>query len=149
SVDAPRKRDGDAVTEGRTEAGHEGHREGMKRGPREVPERLAFREEVAGVLDHEGVRELDAEAASERLGPAIEPIDELDGLLVARVGGEGRVRHVIGVTEDAVQDAARLLLAEQGRVQLDHTIEADLLEEVRGDALDLVGRAAVEGRERQ
>ena len=54
----------------------------------------------------------------------------------------------VRVPEPAVQDLLDLLVAEERRVQLHDRVEALLREEVPADRVDLVGRTAVERRER-
>ena len=59
-----------------------------------------------------------------------------------------RRRLDLRVAHDVVQQVVHRLPAEQRGVQLDADVDAHLGEEVGDDPLDLVGRAAVEGRQR-
>ena len=46
-----------------------------------------------------------------------------------------------------VENVHHAILAQEGRIQLDRGVQAPLLHQVAGDALDLVGRAPVHRRE--
>ena len=123
---------------------------GCSGGPGEVHHSLARRKEAPVVLDHQRVGELHAEAAAASRGEGGEAFDHIDDL------GPFRVLVVdpfgdldVVVAERAVQDGFDLVAAEQGRIELDDDVEADLADEVPDDRLDLARRAAVEGRERQ
>ncbi len=125
----------------------ERERERVERPPRHVHHLLVRREDGAVVDDLEGVRELHAELAAGGAGRGGEPLHHREGVLELRVVPERGIRDLDAVAERAVQEPAEPLGAEERRVELHPGVDADLLEEVPRDPLDLRRRAAVHRRE--
>ena len=123
-------------------------RDRVERPARQVHARVAV-EDGAPVVDLERVRELQAEGETAGGRRPLEVGEHGDRVGPFQVVRERLVgdRHV-AEPQVVVDDAAHALGAEQGRVALDQGVEAALLEQVERDPLDLVGRAAVHGRER-
>ena len=83
-----------------------------------------------------------------RGGVRFEPSDDPDHFAPRRVLGERPLRdHDVVVSQPFVEDCVERFAAEQGRIELDHHVEADLADQTPDDRLDLARRAAVEGRE--
>ena len=137
------------VGPGTADALDESEGDDVERRPREVHHRLAGREERAVVAHHQRVRELQAEFAAEGarpLGQAVRHLQRLRPLeVLLEVLGS---RLDLGVAENVVEEPVHRLLAEKRGIELDGDVKAHLLHQEDGHRLDLVRRAAVEGRER-
>jgi len=124
------------------EAPEEGHRDRVQGPPGHV-------DLVPGkgslVVGHgQGVGELDPEGQPFPAGHSVEGRDELHRPVVRKVMAEHAVRdRDLPEPKAIMEDPEHLLLAEEGRVQLDERVEAPLHEEVTPDLLDLVRWAAV------
>ncbi len=149
AVDAGGEGDREAVAEDPPEPPHQVDGEDVQRLAREVDLLDAGGEEAARVLDDHGVRELDPEAEAELGGGLAQPADHLHRLLPGGVAREGAVGHPeVVVAELVVEQPARLLRPQQHRVELDDGVQPQLAHQELDDLLDLVRRAAVEGRQR-
>ena len=109
---------------------------------------LLVGEEGLVVLDHQRVRELRADGEAARGGHTREAPHHRHHLVEGRVTVEGRaVDGELVVAERAAEESVDVFSPEDGGVHLHNHVRAVLDEEVLGDALDLVRRAAVEGGE--
>ena len=120
----------------------------VERSPRQVHRRVAV-EDRPPVLDLEGIAQLEAEAETAIGRDPPEAPEHRDGVGVLEIVPEGGVgdRHV-GEAQVVVDDPADELRAEQGGIALDRGVQALVHQQVLGDPLDLVGRAAVHRRQR-
>ena len=119
------------------------HRDRVERPARHV--HLVARHALGVVVHRQGVAQLDPEGEILlRPRPACSDCDQLHRLVVLQVMLEDRVGdHDLGEAQPVVQDIQHPLLAQQRGVHLDDRVQPALLQGVAGDALDLVGRAAV------
>ena len=99
---------------------------------------------AAGGVDGEGVGELETEGKTELVGELLQALEHGDGILPLEILVEVMLVKDDVVIPHAVEDAARGLVAEDGRIALDKSVQVLFLQEVGGDALDLLRRAAVE-----
>ena len=104
--------------------------------------------ELPGLHVHgEGVGEFQAEFHAGLIRQGLEAAEHGDGVPVLEVLLEVVVVEGDVVVAHAVQDGPGGLIAQDGGVALDEGVEALLLNQVAGNALNLVRRAAVEGGE--
>ena len=105
--------------------------------------------QLAGLHVHgEGVGQLQTEFQAVGVSQSLQAVEHGNGVLVLQVLLEVVVVEGDVVIAHAVQNGAGGLVAKDGGVALDEGVQVLLLDEVRGDALDLVRRAAVEGGHR-
>ncbi len=139
---------GVAIAEDPAEAPHQLDRQHVQRRAREVHLPLGGREEAPVVLDDERVGELHPEAAPERGRLLAQAAHQPGHAVPGGVPLEGGVRDgEVAVAQAVVEDGPQLARPEQRGVELHDDVEPQLLQQEGGDALDLVGRAAVEGGE--
>ena len=101
------------------------------------------------IAHHERVRELHLERAPQRAGQLRQAVGDLERLLPLQVLLEVlRARLDLAVAEQVVQEAVHRRASQQRRIQLDRDVHVHLGQQEPRDPLDLVRRAAVEGRER-
>ena len=105
---------------------------------------LLARQLLASDVDREGVRELDAEGEAALGSELDQALEHRHGVGPLQVLAEVLVVEGDVVEAEGVEAGARVVIAEQGRVALDVGVQALLGDEVGGDALDLVGRAAMQ-----
>ena len=118
------------------------HRDRIERPARHV--HLVARHPRLVVVHRQRVAQLHAKREVLAGGEFLHPADQPQRRLVLQVFLEDRVRDVhLGETEIVVQDAQHAVFAQQRRVHLDDSVQPALLQQIPGDALDLVGRAAV------
>ena len=96
----------------------------------------------------EGVGELQAEFQTVGVRQSLEPGEHGHRVAVLQVLLEVVIVEGDIVIAHAVQNGAGGLIAQDGGVALDEGVQVLFLNEVAGDALDLVRRAAVEGGDR-
>ena len=102
---------------------------------------------TAGRVDREGVGELEAELYAGPIGQSLEPLEHRDGVLPLQVLVEVvLVEHDV-IIAHGIQGVAGGAVAEDRRVALDEGVDLLFGDQVGGDPLDLIGRAAVEGGE--
>ncbi len=107
---------------------------------------LVARKDALVVGHGQGVAELDAKGQAALGGDLLQRADQLHCPLVPQVVLKDSVRDAgLGKAEVVVEDASHSLPAQQGRVQLDKSVQAALFDQVAGNAFDLLGRAAVHG----
>ncbi len=106
---------------------------------------LLARQLLARDVDREGVRELDAEGEAALGGEGDEAAEHRHGVDPLQVLAEVLVVEGDVVEAEGIEATAGVVVAEQGRVALDVGVQALLANEIGRDALDLVGRAAMEG----
>jgi hypothetical protein len=146
-VNAAGKRDGKTVAEYLAEAPHQQHGQHVQRRARQVHLLLACRKEAFVIADEQGIGKFDAEAAFQRLSQQAEPIDETGHLLPGSILLEGLFGNMqIAIAQSVVQDIGHQRLAKQRRVEFDDHMQTDLLQQKRGNRLDLLRRAPVESR---
>ena len=105
--------------------------------------------QLAGLHVHgEGVGQLQTELQTVGVRQRLQAVEHGNGVGVLEVLLEVVVVEGDVVVAHAVQNGAGGLVAQNGGVALDEGVQMLLLNEVAGDALDLVRRAAVEGRDR-
>ena len=118
------------------------HRDRVERPARHV--HLVARHALGVVVHRQGVAQLDPEGEILLRSHALQRLDQLDRHGVLQVMLEDRVGdHDLGEAQPVVQDIQHPLLAQERGVHLDDRVQPALLQGVAGDALDLVGRAAV------
>ena len=101
------------------------------------------------VFDLEGVRQLEAEDQVVFGCHPSQVVEHRDRIDVLQVVPEGLVGYRnVAESEFVVDDAADGVGAEEGRVALDRGVDAPFFHEVEHDRFDLVGRAAMHGRQR-
>ena len=105
---------------------------------------LVVRQLAAGGIDGEGVRQLQAEFQTALVGQRLQALEHGNGVLPLQVLVEVMVVEDDVVIAHRIEDIARILVAEDGGVALDEGVDLLLGDEVGGDALDLIGRAAVQ-----
>ena len=121
----------------------------MQRPAGEIHRLFGRVEHGAAIFDLERVGQLDAELESAAIGDGAQVREHRHGLVVPQVVLEGRVGHDhIDVPKLLVQYAAQSCGAQQRRVALDQRVQTALLQQVGGNALDLLRRTAVHRRER-
>ena len=148
AVGAAGERQREVAAELPGQGGRQVHRDRVERPAREVHRRVAV-EDAAPVLHFERVRQLEPEREAVRIRGLPEAPEHRDRVGVLQVVAERLVRdRHIAEAEVAVDDAPHLRGAQQRRVALDRGVQPALLQQVQGDLLDLVGRAAVHRRER-
>ena len=118
------------------------HRDRVERPARHV--HLVARHALGVVVHRQGVAQLDPEGEILLRSHALQRLDQLDRHGVLQVVLEDRVGdHDLGEAQPVVQDVQHPLLAQERGVHLHDRVQPALLQGVAGDALDLVGRAAV------
>ena len=96
------------------------------------------------IAHRQGVAQLNAEEQVAISSCLLHVTDQADRPVVLQVVVEHLVGDVdIAVAELVVQDVQHLVLAEQGRIELDDRVQAAFLDQVAGDLFDLIRRAAV------
>ncbi len=104
--------------------------------------------QLSGLYVHgEGVAQLETKFQTPVRGPFFQTVEHGDGVLVLQVLIEVVVIEGDVVIAHLVQNGAGGLVAQQSGVALDEGMEILFRDEIGGDALDLLRRAAVEGRE--
>ena len=96
-------------------------------------------------VHREGVGQLHPEVHPSLLGQLDQPAQHGDGVLHLQVLPEVMVVELDVVVAQVVQGLAGEFIAQQGGVALDVGVQPLLGNQIGGDALDFVGRAAVEG----
>ena len=99
-------------------------------------------------VDGEGVGELEAEFKALLIRNLLQPLEHRHGVLPLEVLVEVVLIEDDVVIAHGIEDAARGLVAENGRVALDEGVQMLFLEKIACDALNLLRRAAVERGER-
>ena len=99
-------------------------------------------------VDGEGVGELETELKFLLVRKLLQPLEHRHGVLPLEVLVEVVLIEDDVVIAHGIEDAARGLVAENGRVALDEGVQMLFLEKIACDALDLLRRAAVERGER-
>ena len=99
-------------------------------------------------VDGEGVGELEAELKPLLVRELLQPLEHRHGVLPLEVLVEVVLIEDDVVITHGIEDAARGLVAENGRVALDEGVQMLFLEKIACDAFDLLRRAAVERGER-
>ena len=99
-------------------------------------------------LHGEGVGELDAEFEALALGKSLKPAEHLDSVAPLQILLEVMIVERDIIEASLVEYPSRVFIAEDGGVALDEGVQTLLGYQIGGYALDLVGRTAVEGRER-
>ena len=100
---------------------------------------------ATGGVHREGVGELQAELQPLFIRQGLEPLEHGHGVVPLEILVEVVLVEDDVVIAHAVQHAAGGAVAQDGRVALNKGVQVLLRQEVAGDALDLVRRAAVEG----
>ena len=104
--------------------------------------------QLSGLYVHgEGVAQLEAKFQTPIRGPFFQTVEHGDGVLVLQVLIEVVVIEGDVVIAHLVQNGAGSLVAQQSGIALDEGVQPLFLNEIGGDALDLLRRAAVEGGE--
>ena len=98
-------------------------------------------------VHREGVGKLQTEFQTPVRGQLFQPVEHGDGVLVLQVLLEMMVVKCDIVVAHLVQNGAGSLVAQQSGIALDEGVEVLFRDEVGGDPLDLLRRAAVEGGE--
>src|SRR5208282_5886603 len=107
----------------------------------------ASREEGSVVRVGERVGKLDPESPTAGFRLGVEGGDQLERVGELEVALEVVAMYLDAPPSGLVEDGSGRIVAEEGGVELDEGVQALGLDEVGADALDLVGRAAVHGRE--
>ena len=102
---------------------------------------------AAGGVDGEGVGQLQAEFHTGLVRQSLQTLKHGNGIGPLEVLVEMMLVKDDVVIAHGVQNGAGGLVAENGGVALDEGVDLLLGDQVGGDALDLIGRAAVEGGE--
>ena len=104
--------------------------------------------QLSGLYVHgEGVAQLETKFQTPVRGPFFQTVEHGDGVLVLQVLIEVVVIEGDVVITHLVQNGAGSLIAQQRGIALDEGVQPLFLDEIGGDALDLLRRAAVEGGE--
>ena len=104
--------------------------------------------QLSGLYVHgEGVAQLETKFQTPVRGPFFQTVEHGDGVLVLQIFLEVVVIEGDIVIAHLVQNGAGGLIAQQSGVALDEGVQPLFLNEIGGDALDLLRRAAVEGGE--
>ena len=104
--------------------------------------------QLSGLYVHgEGVAQLETKFQTPVRGPFFQTVEHGDGVLVLQILLEVMVVKGDVVIAHLVQNGAGSLIAQQSGVALDEGMEILFRDEVGGDPLDLLRRAAVEGGE--
>ena len=125
---------------------HQVHGQHVQRSARHVHHLVA--EHLLVVLDHQRVGELQREAPAVLIGDALEPWNQVQGLIELQVVLECRWMQLdLAVAQHVVQQVADLFLAEQRGVELDADVAPHLYQQEGNDAFDFPGGAPVKGGE--
>ena len=104
--------------------------------------------QFSGLYVHgEGVAQLETEFQPSVRSPFFQTVEHGDGVLVLQILLEVVVIEGDIVIAHFIQNGAGGLIAQQSGVALDEGVQPLFLDEIGGDALDLLRRAAVEGGE--
>ena len=104
--------------------------------------------QLSGLYVHgEGVAQLETKFQTPVRGPFFQTVEHGDGVLVLQILLEVMVVKGDVVIAHLVQNGAGSLIAQQSGVALDEGMEILFRDEIGGDPLDLLRRAAVEGGE--
>ena len=104
--------------------------------------------QLSGLYVHgEGVAQLETKFQTPVRGPFFQTVEHGDGVLVLQIFLEVVVIKGDIVIAHFIQNGAGGLIAQQSGVALDEGVQPLFLDEIGGDALDLLRRAAVEGGE--
>ena len=104
--------------------------------------------QLSGLYVHgEGVAQFETKFQTPVRGQLFQPVEHGDGVLVLQVLLEVVVIEGDVVIAHLVQNGAGGLIAQQSGVALDEGVQPLFLNEIGGDAFDLLRRAAVEGGE--
>ena len=99
---------------------------------------------ATGGIHGEGVTQLQAELETAGVGQCLQTLEHRHGIGPLEILAEMMIVKDDVVITHAVEGAACRLVAEDGGVALDEGVEALLRQQIRGNALDLIGRTAVE-----
>ena len=100
---------------------------------------------AAGGIHGEGVGKFQTELEAAGVGQRLQTLEHRHGIGPLEILAEVMIVKDDVVVTHAVEGAACRLVAEDGGVALDEGVETLLRQQVRGNALDLIGRTAVEG----
>ncbi len=149
-VDASAKTDGQMWADGLTKDIGQRKRDNVQRLAGKILNFVVRSEECAVIEHFQRVAEFAAEAAPTRDGKLCHTSAELDRFVELQAGSiGGRIDLQFGVAEHVVEQMLETLFAEHGRIHFHDHIELAIDDQEFADALDLVGGAAVEGRERE